>query len=333
MSELLVSLVTWNSSAWLERCLASIRDQTLPARIRVFDNGSQDGSAAIARRLADEVLESPANLGFCRGHNLNLKADSRWRLALLLNPDTRLHPRCLELLAEALARCPQAGMAGGRIFRMDGKGEEIRHRGLPVLDSTGIYFTPTLRHFDRDNGRPEREAAGGPEEVFGITGAALLCSREFVEDVSLGGEFLDEAFFAYREDADLAWRGRLLGWRAVYQPDAVMWHARRVLPRGRRQLPPAVNYHSLKNRFLMRIKNLDPEVRRRCLPFYLLRDLGIYAYVGTFERSSLPALTEVRRLRPRMEEKRRLIQMRRRVPGTEIAQWFAFSPVSLPLAV
>jgi GT2 family glycosyltransferase len=331
MNDLLVSVVTWNSAAWLERCLESVRDQTIPVRIRIFDNASRDASVAIARRFAADILESSTNLGFCRGHNINLQADSQWRLAFLLNPDTRLHPCCLEKLAGTLARFPRAGMAGGSIFRMDTSGEEIRSRDRPVLDSTGIYFTPALRHFDRDSGIPLRKAREQPEQVFGVTGAALLCTREFVEDVSFQGEFLDEAFFAYREDADLAWRAQLFGWRALYQPDAHLWHARQVRPQGRRRLPPTINYHSVKNRFLMRIKNLDPEVRQRCFPFFLLRDLGIYAYLAAMERRSLAALEEVRRLRPLMEEKRRDIQTRRRVSGAEVAQWFSFSPVSRPL--
>lgn len=331
MNDLLVSLVTWNSAVWLERCLESVRGQTIPVHIRIFDNASQDDSVAIARRFTTDIVESSSNLGFCRGHNVNLQADSRWNLAFLLNPDTRLHPRCLEKLAETLSRIPRAGMAGGSIFRMDTYGKEIRIGRLPVLDSTGIYFTPALRHFDRDSGVPLHKARERAEEVFGVTGAALLCTREFVEDVSFRGEFLDEAFFAYREDADLAWRARLLGWRALYEPHAYLWHARQVLPEGRRRLPPSVNYHSVKNRFLMRIKNLDPEVRQRCFPFFLLRDLGIYAYLAVMEQSSLPALAEVRRLRPLMEEKRRNVQTRRRVSGAEIAQWFSFSPVSRPL--
>ena len=35
----------------------------------------------------------------------------------------------------------------------------------------------------------------------------------------------EESFFAYLEDADLAWRARLRGWRTVLAPDAVVHHA------------------------------------------------------------------------------------------------------------
>ena len=37
-----------------------------------------------------------------------------------------------------------------------------------------------------------------------------------LDDVAIAGEVFDEDFFAYREDADLAWRAQLLGWDALY---------------------------------------------------------------------------------------------------------------------
>lgn len=331
MSACLVSIVTWNSEDWLERCLASVSRQTTPVRIRVFDNNSADDSVAVARKFTSDIVVAHRNVGFSAGHNHNLQADPDWRRVLLLNPDTRLAPDYVERLLAGMDRQDRVGSAGGKLLRMDSSGEEMRSGNLPVLDSTGIYFTPSLRHLDRDSGQRDPGVRDQAEDVFGITGAALLCSREFVADVAWKSEFLDEAFFAYREDADLAWRARILGWRAAYEPGARAWHARHVRPELRSHLSPAVNFHSVKNRFLMRIKNLDPEVRRRCFPHYLLRDLGIFAYLVTRERSSIPALAEVRRLRPLMREKRRWIQSRRRVSGSEMASWFSNQPVSRPL--
>ena len=82
-----------------------------------------------------------------------------------------------------------------------------------TLDSTGIYFTPSLRHFDRGSGEPDRGAYEHFQYVFGVTGAVALYRRAMIEDVSICGEFFDNDFFAYREDADLAWRAQLLGWK------------------------------------------------------------------------------------------------------------------------
>jgi GT2 family glycosyltransferase len=67
----------------------------------------------------------------------------------------------------------------------------------------------------------------------------------------------------YREDADVAWRAQLLGWRCIYTPHARGYHVRNVLPGNRRALPPVINMHSVKNRFLMRMKNITGDLYRR----------------------------------------------------------------------
>jgi len=84
-----------------------------------------------------------------------------------------------------------------------------------------------------------------------------------IEDVSLGGEFFDPDFFVYREDADVAWRAQLMGWRCLYTPHARGYHVRSVLPGNRRALPGIINMHSVKNRFLMRIKNMTGDLYKR----------------------------------------------------------------------
>ena len=84
-----------------------------------------------------------------------------------------------------------------------------------------------------------------------------------IEDVSVDGDFFDPDFFVYREDADVAWRAQLLGWRCIYTPAARAYHVRSVTPENRRSVPRGINMHCVKNRFLMRIKNVTAGVYRR----------------------------------------------------------------------
>ncbi len=326
----LVSLVTRNDEAFIGRCLESVFAQSVPVRVRILDSASDDRTVERARRFPVSVAMSRENIGFCCGHNANLKGET-FRHVLLLNADCFLQKDFVASLVNAVEAQPNLGMAGGKLFRMQADGSWCRLADRPILDSTGIYFTPTQRHFDRGAGTEDRGQFDRREQVFGITGAALLCTHRFVEDVSLGDELLDEDFFAYREDADLAWRGRLKGWAAVYEPAARAGHYRRLRSQARGRVDPLINYHSVKNRFLMRTKNLDGAVRRRCFPYMWLRDLGILAYIVSRERQSWGALREVRKLRPRTLEKRRHIQSTRRSSPREIARWFTFRPASFPL--
>ena len=58
------------------------------------------------------------------------------------------------------------------------------------------------------------------EYVFGASAAAALFRRRMIDDVVVDGNFFDPDFFVYREDADVAWRAQLLGWRCIYTPGA-----------------------------------------------------------------------------------------------------------------
>ena len=326
----LVSIVTYDSEAHLDACLRSVREQEVPVRIRVYDNASHDDSCRVALNHGARLHRSSQNRGFSHGHNFHLRQGG-FDHVLILNPDVVLSKGYLKTLIDSMAGVKRVGMAGGKLYRMDAAGRTVHAGGYPVLDTTGIYFTPTQRHFDRGSQQPDRGQYDRRQLVFGISGAALLCTREMLEDVRYRDEYLDEDFFAYREDADLAWRAQLRGWRALYEPAAQGLHLRRVLPSRRARLASHINYHSLKNRYLMRIKNLDPAVRRRCLPYMWIRDLGIIAYVLLRERSSSGAFREVWRLRKRFLRKRKWVQVSRRVPADSVARWFSFRPIAQDL--
>ena len=325
-----VSIVTRNEEAFLRRCLESLDAQTVKVKVGIFDNDSRDQTVDIAKSLGISTIRSKENVGYCRGHNLNLRQED-FDYALLLNADTVLDSDYIERMICSLSVHKKAGMSCGKIFRMDKDGEKIKGSAGDLLDTTGIYFTPTQRHFDRGSNEEDLGQYDKAEYVFGVSGAILFCKREMIEDLKVGGEFLDEDFFAYREDADLAWRAQLRGWQALYDPAASARHCRAVLPARRRELESLINYHSVKNRYLMRTKNMDWAVWRKCFPYHWLRDSGIFAYMLLRERSSLAALSQVRQLGARTEEKRRVIQGGRTVPGDEIARWFSFRPVSFEI--
>jgi GT2 family glycosyltransferase len=199
-----------------------------------------------------------------------------------------------------------------------------------LVDSTGIYFTPMLRHLDRGSLEPDKGHYLNFEYVFGATAAAALYRRKMIDDILIQGEFFDSDFFVYREDADVAWRAQLLGWRCLYSPKACGYHVRSVLPGKRGALPPEINMHSVKNRFLMRIKNMTPDLYRRNWLAITGRDLVVIAACLLHEHSSLKAFAYVLKNWRRVLVKRREIMNRRRVEDDDLASWFSFQPVSRP---
>src|SRR5207253_5687120 len=272
-----VVVVTWNSAPFMPRCLDGILNQThRETELIVVDNASADASLANVPPSAT-IIRNTANEGFARAANQGIAA-AQGEFVLLVNPDAYLTPPYIERL---LAAQPD-GAATGKLLRASGPDIEPANG----IDSMGIRMTRTGRHFDIAVEGRASQIAG---EVFGVSGAAALYSMAMIRDVSIGGEFFDEDFFAYREDADVAWRARLFAWRAIYIPDAVAYHVRTVTPERRRELAPVINMHSVKNRFLLRLKNEGFYLALRNAPFELFRDLVTIAAVLTIERTSLPA--------------------------------------------
>ena len=317
-----VTIVTYDSAAFLARCLDAVAAQThAPREVVVLDNRSRDDSAAIARAhgAVTKLIESPDNTGFAGGQNRAIAATAAdW--VLTLNPDVVLDPAFLATLAERAERPAPLGTLCGKLLRLGPDGAPVVP---PRIDSTGIVFTRSFRHLDRGSEEPDDGRYAAEEPVFGATAAAAMYRRAMIEDVSVEGEFFDEAFFAYREDADLAWRAQLLGWDCLYVPSALGYHVRRVLPERRADVPAMLNRHSVKNRFLMRVKNADAAVWRRCALPGLARDAAVLGGCLVREWSSLPAFADVARLYPRARRQRAVIQAKRRRDGAAIARWFA----------
>jgi GT2 family glycosyltransferase len=151
-----------------------------------------------------------------------------------------------------------------------------------------------------------------------------------IDDVSMDGEFFDPDFFVYREDADVAWRAQLLGWRCIYTPHARGYHVRKALPGNRRALPPLINMHSVKNRFLMRIKNMNGNLYRKNFFSILARDLVVVGCCLLREQSSLKAFWFLARNWKSVWRKREEIMKRRRVNDEYMASWFHYVPVTRP---
>ena len=308
-----VVLITWNSAPFLRRCLEGIAQQThSDVELIHVDNASADRSAARVMEAfprCQQIINSE-NRGFAAAANQAIRIASGDYVALC-NPDAFLTPEYLARIVEAFERADEKfGAATGKLLRA--KGYEI----VPTeeIDSLGIRMTRSGRHFDITD--------SSDNEVFGVSGAAAVYRKLFIIDITINNEYFDEDFFAYREDADVAWRGRLLGWRAMLVQDAIAYHVRSVTPERRRSLSPEINMHSVKNRFLLRLKNEGAYLAMRNAPFELARDFLVIGAALAIERSSLPALGWLWRNRRRIVAKRREIQKRRRVSDRQLAEWF-----------
>jgi len=314
MTRVAVNIVTFNSAGDIKACLESLQQQTFrDFAIHILDNASKDDTLKIIEPFEiDYLMRSPVNTGFCKAHN-ELARRFASEYVLFLNPDTVLKSKFIEELVTALDARPDAASACGKLLRMDGM----------TIDSTGIVMLREQRHLDRGAGEPDLGQYNRADDIFGPSCAAALYRRKALEDTAVDGQCFDEDFFAYREDADLAWRCRLFGWNAIYVPNAVALHRRRVTPERRRELPKLINYHSVKNRFLLRFNNMSLHLYRRDFWKITARDSAVVGYVFLREWSSIPALFYLARHLPRLLRKRNQIQRRARANSFEVEKWFS----------
>jgi GT2 family glycosyltransferase len=326
-----VAIVTCNSARYIRRCLdAVLGGPQLPFQVVVVDNASTDNTLQILKEFSSriEIIANFRNAGFAEAQNQAIRATSTpW--VLTLNPDVLVQPDFIARLLEAGESDPQAGVVCGKLLSIGPGFESLENRRI---DSTGIFFTPAMRHFDRGWHEADSRYFERMEYVFGASAAAALYRRELIRDLSIDGSFFDPDFFVYREDADVAWRAQLLGWRCLYTPWAVAHHVRTVTAANRRKLPALINMHSVKNRFLMRIKNATPGIYRRYWLPMTVRDLLVIGGALFWEPSSIPAFWHMARCLPRALRQRRIIMQRRRTGDEELAAWFDFAPASRPAA-
>jgi GT2 family glycosyltransferase len=249
LSSVAVVIPSWNTAAYLDRCLASLGAQNgVDIETIIVDNGSTDASLQLIedRRVAHVAL--PTNIGFAAAVNMGA-AKTTAPYVLVLNADCFLAPGCLPLLAAALRADPRLGGVQPRILQEALASEPVR------TYSTGQYLTRRGAAFERGWGEPDGQRVSSFQEVFGVSGAACLVRRELFSD--LGG--YDETYFAFFEDVDLSARARLAGWHFAYVPDAVAVHVGHAAWRQEPRAQRFVVELTVRNRLATAIKVLPLE--------------------------------------------------------------------------
>src|SRR5271154_5095048 len=324
-----VTIVTFNSGRFIKRCLESVLAQRYANKeIIVIDNASTDGTVDILEQFEDRcrIVYNDENIGFAAAQNQAIHASGgSW--VLTLNPDVLLLPNFIQAMVDAGQFDARVGAVCGKLLAILAS---FDLPDKPLVDSTGIYFNPMLRHLDRGSQEVDNGHYRQYEYVFGATAAAALYRRSMIEDISIDAEFFDDDFFVYREDADVAWRAQLMGWKCLYAPYARGYHVRKALPGNRRALPAEINMHSVKNRFLLRMKNMTTDLYWRNFFSITGRDAVVIGCCLLWEHTSLKAFPFLIRNWKSVMAKRREIMPRVRVDDEYVASWFSFHPVSKP---
>ncbi len=237
-----IIIVNYNTKNYIRNCLESLFETlnqgSLKYEIFVVDNNSNDGSQEMVKKKFPSVnlIENQNNVGFSKANNQAIRI-AEGRYILLLNPDTIVTPKSLNLMIEFMEENQKTGVLAPKLVYSNGF----------IQSSVGKFygpFTVFLRfcvpriflatkfknfvvktNFKKFLGEQIKSyflplGLKSLTEVDNASGACLLVKREVIEQVGL----LDEKIFMYSEDVDFCFRIKKAGWKIVYFPEAKIIH-------------------------------------------------------------------------------------------------------------
>jgi glycosyltransferase involved in cell wall biosynthesis/GT2 family glycosyltransferase len=220
-----VGIVSWNTGALLDRCLAALPAALdgVDSSVVVVDNASDDGSAGVAERHPGvKVIRNSENLGYSRAMNRALSGSDA-DVLIALNPDTEPAPGSLALLAERLAENPDLGLVVPRLLNADGSVQHSVFRFPSPRQAAAVLFPP--RWLLRRGIGEQWWAEGYAPHDRAVDIDWAIGAVHAVRASALAGEPpYEELSFMYVEDVDLCWRLAQRGWRRRLEPAAAVMH-------------------------------------------------------------------------------------------------------------
>lgn len=238
MQNLGIVIVNYKTKELLRDCLRSIYDSecNLTFNVCVVDNASRDDSMEMVRAMFPQVtvIEQSINQGYAFANNLGLRHFGFQRnhsagittpeFVLLLNPDTLLPPNALADMISFMRQHPTCGAAGPKLVRADGSLDKACRRSFPTPEVSFWRLTGLSSLFPHHPrfGRYNLTYIDEDEtiEVDSVVGAFMMMRREALAESGL----LDDTFFMYGEDLDLAYRIKAAGWQIWYNADVTVLH-------------------------------------------------------------------------------------------------------------
>ncbi len=342
--KVIFQIVSYNNRRCLPECLKSIFNQTYKDfQVLIIDNNSQDGTVEFVKKNYPEVtvFQNKKNFGFAKANNQGLRL-LKSRYTVFCNPDIILNSDWLEKMVSRAESPEFAGFAGfsGKLLKLElAAGDFDEFKKTEIIDSCGLRPLASRRVVELGAGRDGGRNFLKTQEIFGPSGALALYRRTALEDCLVktdfqpAGEYFDEDFFIYKEDVDLAWRVRRLGWRSLLVSEAVAYHRRAVgapaggkfreLRAARKKQSALARYFSYRNHFFLLLKNeFSANILKSFFPIFGY-ELKKFGYSLIFEPGNFKAAADWARLAGRMLEKRRVISAKSRIKPEEIEKWFS----------
>ena len=188
ISDITVIITSFRSGEKIKNCLNSI-DREI--KVLLIENSNDSNiKKNIEKEFSNvECILTGANFGYGKSNNIGLKKVIT-KYALILNPDTSLHPTAIENFIKTTKRITEFAIMGPYIQEEKAKKNKNYLRSLP------------------------------PTQVANVKGFAMFLNLSEFKDVG----FFDENFFFYFEEIDLCKRLGNHGKKIYLVPDIIIHH-------------------------------------------------------------------------------------------------------------
>jgi len=248
-----VGIINYNGGSELAECVKSLKAQTSPVRVFVFDNASTDNSIQILKNqeLDCKIIESAENLGYAGACN-GLLAQMNSEIQVLCNMDLEFDPAWAENLLKCFDRHPECGSVASLVMEKSG-----------FVNAVGVLLGADLFAKNEGSGLDACDADIREKEVFGCYGAVMSFRKAAA--VAVGP--MDASFFLFFEETEWYFRHNLAGFKTVFCPDARVYHERSMTTV---RYSPLKLFYSERNRLRSAI---------RLLPFVEIVKLPVRGFV------------------------------------------------------
>jgi GT2 family glycosyltransferase len=305
-----IVIVNFNGRDVLRQCLRTLSDTDYPNYdIVVVDNASTDGSldtleASFGSDSRIKLVKSQENVGHAEGCNIGARITAG-KYLVFLDSDIKFEAEnWLSELVKAMENDNTVGLAQAKIVLSEDK--RCLDYVCVAVDALGTWAATY--------GSKEDQFKEAFEILAASSGCCIIRRAVFNQ---IGG--FDADYFIYDDDTDLSLRARLLGYRILFVPSALVIHRSGVL----RGVSGLMLYHSSKNRLRTVLKNY--ELRNVWWRFSVLAFFTFLVSVGFFAvkkhdeaKATLRGLISPIKDLPEIWRKRLLFQSKRSVRDFEL---------------
>jgi GT2 family glycosyltransferase len=245
-----IIILNYNGKKYLDACFDSISKISYPENryeVIMIDNCSHDDSVdyVIQHYPWVKVVRLKRNYGFTAGNNIGVKL-SIGEYIVFLNNDVVVSRDWLIELVENAIQYPNSIVTSKAYFLHDP--EIINHDGSKAT-LVGRGFC--LNFGAKDNAFPN--SIKKSRYVIQPYGASMLIKKSIFEEL---GEF-DEDYWTSLEDLDLGLRAWLYGYKVIYAPSSIFYHAVGGTAGKGSRMTDTMIFHTTKNSYMNIFKCFD----------------------------------------------------------------------------